>query len=188
MKRLLLIVPVVFITLLNACGNVPAAIPAEIGTALIQTQTATMWTVTVSPTVDPNEANIVEWLNAEFSDADSLERTLDAQYQAVDMFFPTSLNGSTLLFRVDVRCTCTRVTACCTPERIFVATLRAMKNRQEKIMQQMPGNLSEIKVVCFEGWNYIGAMSAGWSDARGYMLGELSGFQLGARVFRSTIP
>jgi hypothetical protein len=188
MKRFLLIVPVIFLTLLNACGSAPPAVPAEMGTAVAQTQTATMWTVTVSPTVDPSEASIIEWLNAEFSGADSLERTIDAKYQAVDMSFPTSPNGSTLLFRVDVHCECARVTSCCTPERIFVITMWAMKKRQEKILPQMPGNLSEVRVVCFQGWNYIGVMSAWWSDAKGYMLGEISGFQLGARVFSSSIP
>jgi hypothetical protein len=188
MKRLLLIVPIVLITLLNACGNVPPALPDAIGTAVGETQTATVWTVTVSPTVDPSEASIIEWLNEEFSSADSLERTLDAQYQAVDIFFPTSPNGSTLLFRVDVHCECARVTPCCTPERIFVVTMWAMKKRQEKILPQMPGNLTEVRVVCFHSWNYIGVMSAWWSDAKGYMLGEISGFQLGARVFTSSVP
>jgi len=188
MKRFLQVVPVLFLALLNACGTVSPTVPGDIGTAVAQTQTAAVWTPTISPTVDPNEQKIVEWLNAELSAADSLEQTLDARYQAVDVSFPIAANGSTILFRVDVRCECASYTACCMPERTFVVTMWAMKKRQEKILEQMPGNLSELKVVCFDRLNYVGVMSAWWPDVRSYMLDQINGSQLGSRVFRSTIP
>lgn len=188
MKRFLPIVPIFFLTLLNACGSASPTVPADIGTAVAHTQTAVMWTPTVSPTVDPSEPSIIEWLNAEFSSADSLEQTLDARYQAVDISFPITANGSTTLLRVDVRCECSSYASCCMPERIFVVTMWAMKNRHEKILEQMPGNINEVKVVCFDRLTPIGVMFAWWSDARSYMLGEINGFQLGARVFRSSIP
>ena len=188
LKRFLPVVPVLFLTLLNACGSASPTVPPNLGTAVAQTQTAVMWTPTVSPTFDPSEPKIVEWLNAEFSAADSLEQTLDARYQVVDVFFPIAANGSTTVFRVDVRCECANYTACCLPERIFVVTMWAMKKRQEKILEQVPGNLSEVKVVCFDRLIQIGVVSAWWPDARGYMLDEINGYQLGARVFRSSIP
>ena len=78
MKRLLAIVPIFLFILLNACGSTSETVPDVIGTAVGQTQTAAIWTPTITNTPDPNEANIVEWLNNYLSGTDSLERTLDA--------------------------------------------------------------------------------------------------------------
>ncbi len=190
MKRFLAPLPILLLVLLNACGTATPAIPEQMGTAVAQTQTAVVWTLTASPTPETDEATIIDWLNAEFSGVDSLERTIDAQFKAVDMKFvpQQDLNNTIQIFRVDVQCECPRGASCCTPERIFVITMQAMKQRQEKILPQMPPNISEMRVVCFQSWNYIGVRSAWWSDARGYMLGELSGYQLGARVFSSSVP
>ena len=188
MKRFLLTFPLVLFILLNACVSTPTVITPIEGTAVGQTQTAAVWTPTITSTPDPNESKIVEWLNAEFSDADSLEQILDASYQVQDVLFPIAPAGSTTIFRVDIRCQCAVNTQCCVPERIFVATLQAMKNRADKIVEQVPGNVSELKVVCFNNGLNIAVMGSSWQDVKAYLQTEINGYQFGSRVYRSTIP
>ena len=188
MKRCFSIVPVFLLMLLNACGSMTPTVPSNIGTAVGQTQTATMWTPTVTPTPDPNEAKIVEWLNAELLNADPLEQTLDARYQVVDVSFPVSPVSLSTVFRVDVRCECATNANCCVPERMFVVIVEAMKKRAEKIIEQVPAGVSEMRVVCFEHTTHVGVISGWWLDVKGYLLDQINGYQLGARVFRSNIP
>lgn len=188
MKRLLSVVPIFLFILLNACGNVTGEITSAEGTAVGQTQTAAIWTPTITLTPDPNESKIVEWLNESLSSADPLEKTLDANYQARDASFPNVPGSSSTVFRIDIRCECAVNTQCCIPERMFVVTMRAMKDRADKIMEQVPGSVSEVKVVCFDHGTQIGVMFAWWSDVKGYLLEQLNGYQLGSRVSRGTIP
>ena len=188
MKRFLFIIPFFLFILLQACGNTPAGVPPVVGTAVGATQTAAIWTPTITSTPDPNESKIVEWLNAELSGEDSLEQILDASYQVQDVLFPPASSGSSIIFRVDVRCQCAVNTGCCVPERIFVAALSAMKNRADKIMEQVPSNVSELKVVCFNNGINIAVEAALWQDTKSYLLKEINGYQFGSRVYRSTIP
>jgi hypothetical protein len=188
MKRFLPAIPLILLILLNACGNDPGGIPPAEGTAVGQTQTASVWTPTISPTPDPNESKIVDWLNAELSDADPLEKTLVANYQVQDVLFPHAPNDSSIVFRVDIRCQCATNTQCCIPERMFVITILAMKKRADKIMEQVPGSVSEVKVVCFDSGLRIAVMAVLWPDVKGYLLDQINGYQLGSRVYRSTVP
>jgi hypothetical protein len=130
----------------------------------------------------------VEWLNAELSGADALEQILDASYQVQDVLFPPASSGTSIVFRVDIRCQCAVNTQCCVPERIFVTALSAMKNRADKIVEQVPPNVSELKVVCFYNGQYIAVVAALWQDVRDYLLKQINGYQFGSRVYRSTIP
>jgi hypothetical protein len=114
----------------------------------------------------------VEWLNTELASADSLEQMLDASYQVQDVLFPFALSGSSTIFRVDIRCQCAVNTQCCVPERIFVATLLAMKNRADKIVEQVPGDVSELKVVCFNNGLNIAVIGALWQDVKAYLQTE----------------
>src|ERR671927_1199268 len=141
MKRFLFAIPLILFILLNACGKMPTGIPPVQGTAVGETQTAAVWTPTITSTPDPNESKIVEWLNAELEGVDSLEQILDASYQVQDVLFPPAPNSSSMIFRVDIRCQCAVNTQCCVPERIFVTTLSAMKNRADKIVGQVPTNV-----------------------------------------------
>jgi hypothetical protein len=157
------------------------------GTAVAETQTAMVWTPTISPTPDPNESKIVEWLNAELLNADPLEQTLDAKYQVLDASFPMG-NGFSPVFRIDLRCECATNMRCCLPERMFVVTITAMKRRAEKVMEQVPGNTLELQVVCYDHGTYLGVMGAWWVDVKGYLGDQINGFQLGSRVIRHTQP
>jgi hypothetical protein len=188
MKRFLLLIPVVLFIFLNACGNTPEEISPAAGTAVAQTQTATMWTPTITHTPDPNESRIVEWLNEGLSAADPLEKTLDASYQIQDVWFPITSSNSYTTFQVDIRCQCATNMQCCIPERMFVVTMSAMKNQADKINEQVPVNINEIKVVCINNGSRIAVMAASWTDVKGYLLDQINGYQLGSRVYRSTIP
>jgi hypothetical protein len=187
LKRVLFFVPVFLFILLNACaGNVSAVAP-PVGTAVGETQTASVWTPTISPTPDPNESRIVEWLNEELSNADALEQTLDARYQVVDVSFP-AVNGLASVIRLDVRCECAMNGQCCMPERMFVVTIGSFKKRADQILEQVPGTVNELKVVCYDHVTQVGVMSASWMDVRSYFLEQLNGYQLGSRVYRSSLP
>jgi hypothetical protein len=188
MKWFLFAIPFLLFLFLHACGNTPAVITPLEGTAVGETQTAAIWTPTITSTPDPNESKIVEWLNAELSGADALEQILDASYQVQDVLFPPASSGTSIVFRVDIRCQCAVNTQCCVPERIFVTALSAMKNRADKIVEQVPPNVSELKVVCFYNGQYIAVVAALWQDVRDYLLKQINGYQFGSRVYRSTIP
>jgi hypothetical protein len=188
MKRFLPLIPFFLFIFLNACGNTPAEISPSEGTAVGQTQTAVMWTPTITHTPDPNESRIVEWLNEGLSAADPLEKTLDAIYQIQDVWFPLTAGNSYAVFQVDIRCQCAINTGCCIPERMFVVTMYAMKNHADKIMEQMPGNINEVKVLCINNGSRIAMMAASWTDVMGYLIDQINGYQLGSRVYRSTIP
>ena len=188
MKRFLSIVPVLLFIFLNACATNVSAIAPSVGTAVGQTQTASIWTPTVTSTPDPNESKIVDWLNAELSSADELEKMVDATYQAQDVWFTAGSNNSSLVFRVDIRCQCSLDAQCCVPARIFVTTMLVMKKRAEKVLKEVPSNVSEVKVVGFTNGVRIGVMAALWKDARDYLLDQINGSQFGSRVYRSTLP
>jgi hypothetical protein len=188
MKRFLFAIPFVLFILLNACGTPATGVSPVVGTAVGETQTAAIWTPTITPTPDPNEAKIVEWLNAELSSADALEQILDASYQVQDVWFPPAPSGTTIVFRVDVRCQCAVNTQCCVPERIFVTALSAMSKRADKVLEQVPPNVSELKVVCFNNGVNIAVVAALWQDVKDYLQKQINGYQFGSRVYRSTIP
>jgi hypothetical protein len=63
-----------------------------------------------------------------------------------------------------------------------------MKNRADKIIGQVPTNVSELKVVCFSNGLNIAVIAALWQDVKGYLLQEINGYQFGSRVYRSTVP
>ena len=189
MKRFISIVPVLLFMLLNACADASvSAISPDVGTAVGQTQTAAMWTPTITFTPDPDEPKIVEWLNEALAEADPLEKTLDASYRAVDVSFPFIAGGPSTVFRVDIRCECAVNTQCCIPERMFVLSMQAMKKRADKIIEQVPGSVSDVRVVCFDHGTQIGVMFAWWTDVKAYLLDQINGYQLGARVYRSSLP
>jgi hypothetical protein len=187
MKRVLFVIPVFLLVIVNACASGGSVVAPPLGTAVGETQTASVWTPTISPTPDPDESKIVEWLNAELSDSDALEQTVDAKYQVVDVSFP-AVNGLVTAIRVDVRCECAMGGPCCIPERTFVVTIASLKKRAEKILEQVPGTVNELKVVCYDHLTQVGVMSASWMDVKGYFMEQINGYQLGSRVYRSSAP
>jgi len=187
MKRLLPFIPVILLLLFNSCTGANPGIPVDVGTAVANTQMPVMWTPTITSTPDPNEPNILEWVNAGLP-SDQLETTLDAKYQAVDVLFTYLYGSPSPIFRIDIRCECMTGAHCCIPERMFVVTIRAMKERADKIIEQVPGNTSQVKVVCYDHTSQLGVMAASWVDARDYLRDNINGYQLGSRTNRSSLP
>jgi hypothetical protein len=188
MKRFLPAIPVFLLLFLYACGNAtPSVVPAEMGTAVAQTQTAVMWTPMPTSTPDPDEAKIVEWLNASLSGMDSLERTVDAHYQINDVVFTMEV-FLPVIFQVNMRCECAMNSRCCVPERMFVVAMHAMKAQSEKVIGQVPGNTVELHLNCYDRQTLIGVMVVNWSDVEGYFKEKINGYQLGARVRKVNLP
>jgi len=187
MKRFLLLIPFVLLVI-NACAEVPATIPPSQGTAVALTQTASVWTPTWTPTPDPPENKIVEWLNGELSKADALEQTLDARYLVTGVSFPFAPGSSAQIFRVDLRCECASSTNCCVPERMFVVLMTAMKGSKDKIIKQVPSNVGTLKVICYDHISQTNVIGTDWAEVKGYLDENVSGYELGALVSRTTFP
>jgi hypothetical protein len=181
MKRMLLVIPLLILPLFSACGGVAGEVSPSVGTAVAETQTAIVWTPTFIPTLDPEEPRILELLNVGLL-GDGLDSTLDARYTVVNTAFTFIPNTSSMYFQLDVLCECAKNQQCCIPERIFVLTLWAMKTRGDKIIEQVPVNVSRLDVVCHNRFGRIGAYSAGWSDVLDYLHGSINGHMLGWRV------
>jgi hypothetical protein len=187
MKRFLPSIPVFLLMLLNACDTTTTAISPDTGTAVAYTQTAAMWTPPPTSTPDPNESDIVDWLNEGLSKMDPLERTIDAHYQILDVSFLMGPTGPTI-FRMDIRCECVSNTRCCVPERMFVITMDVMKRHGNNIIKEVPGNTVEVHLFCYNQQTLIGIMAARWADVKDHLQDKINGFQLGSRVYKIGVP
>src|ERR1041384_1463105 len=192
MKRLLLTIPLVLLSLVNACGSGPTvSISAAQWGMVQQTLTAVAWTPTPIPTSNPNSANMVNWLNNDLlSTANSLESTMDAEYKVTNISFQNIPNSSALRFQVDVGCICMNNSDCCIPERTFVVIIESMKRNFITTLGQVPPGVSQMLVVCFDRKTklQIGSIFASWQDVQSYLQGNLMGHQLGMRITRTTAP
>lgn len=188
MKRLLPFIPVILLFLINSCAGPTATISPQQGTAVGQTQTASMWTLTFTASPDPPENKIVEWLNGGLANADPLEQTLDARYLVTGVSFPFAPGSSAQTFRVDLRCECSSNTNCCVPERMFVVLMMALKGEKDKIIKQVPTNVGVIKVICYDHTSQINVIGADWTEVKGYLEDKVSGYELGSHVYRTTFP
>jgi hypothetical protein len=193
LKRSLLTIPIILFIFLNACGSPTTPIPLGVGTAVGQTQTAAMWTATITPTSTnvPDELRIVNWLNEEpvkdpylFSTRlDQLEETIGASYKFLNVEFIVE-NGVTTIFEVDVRCECAIETQCCTAERMFVVTMNEMYLHSREIIAQVPLTVNRMRVVTFDHTRPLGAISVDWVEIRKFMDGTTNGLQFGFNVRR----
>lgn len=183
MKRSLIVVPVILLLLLNACIDGYPPITNEIGTAVAQTQTATMVTPTNTPTAKPKESKIVDWMNEELLKTDALERSLDATYYVGDVSFWAS-NGVSIIMRVDVHCECSTNNGCCHPERTLIKAIESMRQQKDKIFNEVPGTVSELHIYCYDHLAQYGIMGASWSDVRNYLDNNINGYQFASRVRR----
>lgn len=184
MKRLFLIVPMLFLLLVSSCtGNTFLEVnQSNLATALAGTQIAMTRIAAPTPTRNPNIPNMIDWFNIDLSTASPLGRTLDAEYHVIDVSFPEVPDG--LIFRVDVGCICMNREKCCTPERTFVVIAESMKRNSNTALAQAPEGISKFLVSCSDQQTkeQIGSMMVPWQDMQGYLQGFVSGEQLGSRV------
>ncbi len=195
MKRSLFIIPFILLLLLNACATATGVVSVPIGTAVGQTQTAMMWTPTITPTstLDPKESVIVDLLNARLPEDSMLERieqlenTIGARYLVADVKF-TGENGVAEVFEVYVHCECATTTECCNSERMFAVTMREMEVYATGILGHVPGTVRYMSVVCHDRGEQFAVLSALWPDVKSYLSGEINGLQFGSRVRRGFPP
>jgi hypothetical protein len=188
MKRLLPFVPVTLFLLLNACASGTVQASSDMWALFGLTQTATMWTPTLSPTPNYYIPTMIGWLNIDLSaTSDPLEQTLDAKYLVTDASFSHILNSQSWTFRLDVQCECAANANCCIPERMFVVLANSLRRNQSTILEHVPVGLSDMIVVCHDHETPVGAMYALWPDVQGYLQGYVSGYQLGVLVILTNI-
>lgn len=180
MKRVVSVVSFILLAFLYACGGVNTPIPAGIGTAVAQTQTATMWTPTITSTINPDVSKIVQLINDGFQE-DTLEFALDARYVASNALFMYAQDNSRILY-LEIDCSCAINSHCCVPERTFVVTIHAMKKQFEGIIEQVPDYTVRVVVECRNSHGAIGVLSAPWADVKAYLRDEIDGLDFGLRV------
>lgn len=189
MKRLLSFIPIILLLLLNSCTELPVG-PDAVSTAVAQTQIALTRMALPSPTLNPNIPNMVIWMNNDLAISNPLESTLDAEYHVLNLSFRNLEGSSNLRFQVDVSCMCMNSSDCCVPERTFVVIIESLKRNSGTAVTQMPPDVSEIVVICsnHETKAKVGAISAPWQDVKGYLQGNVSGYQLGALANPVVVP
>lgn len=188
MRRLLPFIPIIFLFLFNSCANSNTTYPPEMWTGLVQTNIALTWTASPTQTLNPAINNMQNWLNYDLSTVSPLGRAMDAEYHVIKVSFLNVPNSSALIFRMDVRCICMSSSDCCIPERTFVVLMESMKRNPSLI--QVPTGVSEIIVVCsnHQDKEQFGAISANWSDAYGFLSGNITAEQLSANAVRTVAP
>lgn len=187
MKRLLLFIPIAFLFFVNSCTEFPRLTDGLIATALAETQIAQTRAAAPTQTFNPTIFIMVDWLNADLlSSTNALSSTMDAQYSVTDI---TIQNHSPMTFRINVTCICKNKSDCCMPERTFVVILESLKRNSPNALAQVPADVSQMMVVCSNQDNSpIGAITVSWQAVKEYLLGYLSGYQLGVQVTRTLAP
>ena len=192
MKRLLPLIPILILFfIVSSCNGAPIINTDDLKTLVAAaTQTAKSWTPIPTSTSNPNLNNMVFWLNDDLAKANTLERTMDAIYQVTNISVSNVSNSSDLVLQVDVGCICMNDNKCCIPERTFVEIIETMKTKKDLALAQIPGNINQIMIVCYDHTKDvpIGSISASWTDVRDYLQGYNSGYQLGVRITRTAAP
>lgn len=192
MKRLLPFIFIVLLFFISSCTAVAAApiISNDTGTAVAQTQTAVAWTAVPTPTLNPSIPSMIDWLNRDLSTANPLGWMLDAEYHVTNVSFLNVLNSPALNFQVEVGCICVNSKECCIPERTFVVIIDSMKRYPDLFLEHVPSETDQVTIVCsdHQGKTQIGTVTASWPDVKGYLQGNVSGYQLGVRAHRVVDP
>jgi hypothetical protein len=189
MKRFLVVIPIFLLVVLGACGTASSQVNSEMGTAVAQTQTASIWTptpVTPSPTSVPKGAVIVEALNNVVRDADPLGNALDVKFYITDIGFDASGNPPLVTtMRIQIECEWVLKPAC-TAERAFVVLMHAFENNaaRKKIIEQIPSTIQFVQVTAMDHMAQIGVIVIRWQDVLAFTSNEITGDQLAARAIR----
>lgn len=185
MKRVVLVLPFTVLLFFYAC--MPTTLSPQIHTAVAQSQIAMLWTPTLTATVYPDRSEILRLLNDGLP-VDDLEMAIDARYSFVDAWFPIHSDNLSRIFRIEIRCECVVDHQCCTPQRMFVVAMRAMKNHAEEIIGRVPHNVIRLDVGCHNSSIPTVVMSASWAEVKEYVRGNLDGYILGWHVTPNPLP
>lgn len=180
MKRSLIVVPLVLLVLLNACG--PGYLPQFSGeqwTAIAQTQQV----------MNLNDQDkILYWFsvtpNPEQPDElEMLQQAMVGQYQVTKVLI-SPLTSSTNVLQVVVLCSCpSGGLECYSPEEMLTAVLLKMIPHRYQIMAEVPNTVEQMWVVRNAEANVPQGMAADtgvsidWENVRRFLLGDLTGDQ-----------
>jgi hypothetical protein len=193
MKYTLVLVPIILLVVLNACGTNPndgggggEDIPSDVFYRVVATQTAMSWTLTPPPPT-PDIQTIMYYLNLPPSDEfvvrlDDLEDTIGAGWKFLNVEFPPDKNNLMSVFQVDVRCQCAGNGQCCSRERGFIFTVLKMKPYISSINQYVPLTVKYMNVVTYNHENQFQGMSADWEDVKNFLTSSMNGSSFGFQV------
>lgn len=220
MKHTLVLVPIVFLVLLNACATAASA-SGNVPTATIDwTAYSVAATLTNMPPPPPTPAPDGQWLitslNAVGSDyagsknweqrggvandsglsanLDQLEDSIGADFIITGVDFPYLADKASMAFRIRARCECAISSSCCTPEHMFVLTIRRLYLAMQSFQPyqeysylnrgQVPAPIQQLQVDCYDRNEKMATMVAPWADVLSFMQGQINGYQLGQKVYR----
>jgi|RhiMethySRZTD1v2_1073278.scaffolds.fasta_scaffold1442734_1 hypothetical protein len=196
MKRSLILVLILLLVILNACGSnqVSAITVHQADTAAaLATLTATNQPPLPS-THTPDTLKIVNWLNEppprdQFTiNIEQLEDMVGARYSFLTVEFLPE-NKVVTEFRVDVRCECGSSNGrCCTSEGMFVLTMIRMKQHREEIIIEVPSTVETMRVAPYDQTKPLYGFSADWGYVKSFLREQMTGNQFGFRVTPGSIP
>lgn len=192
MKRFYIVIPLILLILLNACGS--PGMPPEGGIY-----------VTYTPTIQPDamyayESSIIfSYLNNQIeskeftTEFDRLEHIIGANYQVVNVSFPLNPNNGTLLFHVETRCECNLNSGCCSPTRTFIVTLMAMDENpnqyvNDPIITMVPQPVNYLEVWTYDHMERNDEIYVPWTEVQRFLRGEIKGFELASQVRQTPSP
>jgi hypothetical protein len=180
------------ILLISCSGDIipDTGISPDVGTKVAETQTASMWTATpTTPTATPvpDQVKIIESLNNFIRGHNPLSEAIDAKFYVTDVTFEETINPpvKTSLW-ITVECEYLYHSSC-TAERAFVVVLEALQHEKtrNKLMEQVPSTVRNLKVFALERMHLIGVIDIPWSDAIAFAEGRLLPEQLAGRISHS---
>jgi hypothetical protein len=201
MKRSLVLIPIVLLILLNACGtgNEGGGTSGNVPTATIDWNAIYLAeTVTNMPPTNPPDTQLIvgtmnDWGRDKggYSTLDEklqvLEETIGADFVVLDAHFEKE-NGVDAIFQVDATCSCPSGGTCCTPEHMFVLTLGQLVGAVNRnayytnISPQIPSTVREMQVICWNNRTRTSTISVNWADVQSFLQGQLSGTQMSMRI------
>jgi hypothetical protein len=190
MKHFVLVFILALYFVLTGCGsNEINQLQLE---GAIGTLTSLAYTATPVNTPHPSEKMIVDIINANLQmPEDPLSKTLDATYRVVKVSFVPNISGIPTTLFIVIDCECARDGHCCNLEHTFVVITRAMKANPEIIVGTaqgfpsiIPQTILDLQIECFDHQSTMGTMSVSWPLMREYLIGAISGDQLGWEVRR----
>lgn len=185
MKLSFVLIPIIFLVLLNACSN-PNSLPTNLNdaqwTQIAVMQTARMLTPTYTPTPEPQVSNIVRGINTGLDNQDELEKSLQGDYR-VGYAAILPANSLTTYMQVDVYCVRTyNNTQACNRFQAFIKVIQAMKSNKNIVIDQVPQTVVTLYVYLIDNGTQFTPVSAAWSDVKDYLNDKISGYEFGYRV------
>ena len=166
-------------------GYIPdTGISPAVGTQIAETQTASIWTITPSPTPIPIEAEIINVLNQHIKNYDSLAELIEAEYYIARLDFISGDGKVITTMRITIVCK-SMARRTCTPERAFVLLMNAFrvahgKEKQwEIISSKIPETVGTMELqVELAHAESIGMFIVGWKNVVSYASENLTAEQL----------